>query len=73
VEFSWALVGTDRITQIWDNLGRTVSYTYDAGGRLSQVTDPAGGTTTYTYDGATQRIKTIGRARRWPCRSGGRW
>src|SRR6185437_128504 len=35
-----------------DDLGRTVTYTYDAQGRLSQVTDPAGGTEQYFYDSA---------------------
>src|SRR5947208_9883195 len=30
----------NNITQATDNIGRTVSYTYDANGRLSTVTDP---------------------------------
>ncbi len=36
------------VMQIRDNLGRTVSYAYDAG-RLHTVTDAGGGVTTYTY------------------------
>ena len=36
------------VTQIRDNLGRTVSYAYDAQ-RLHTVTDAGGGVTTYTY------------------------
>ena len=41
------------ITQATDNLGRTVTYTYDVPtslGRLIRVTDVNGGITEYTYD-----------------------
>jgi len=51
--------GFSRITQAQDNLGRTVSYTYDSGsGGLAAVTDAAGGVTEYTYDGSG-RMQTI--------------
>ena len=44
---------TTCITQVQDNSGRTVSYTYDANGRLTAVTNPAGGKTTYTWAACT--------------------
>jgi RHS repeat-associated protein len=47
-----------RIVEARDNLGRTVSYTYDASARLWKVTDAAGGVTEYTYDVA-HRMLTI--------------
>jgi YD repeat-containing protein len=37
------------VMQIRDNLGRTVSYTYDAQFRLTTVTDAGGGVTQYSY------------------------
>ena len=37
------------VQQIRDNLGRAVSYGYDAQFRLQTVTDAGGGVTTYTY------------------------
>src|SRR5215467_6035797 len=37
------------VQQIRDNVGRTVSYGYDAQFRLQTVTDAGGGITTYTY------------------------
>ena len=37
------------VQQIRDNLGRTVSYGYDAQFRVQTVTDAGGGVTTYTY------------------------
>ncbi|MBF8290987.1 MAG: hypothetical protein HW391_1955, partial [Chloroflexi bacterium] len=37
------------VQQIRDNLGRTVSYTYDAQFRLTTVTDAGGGVTRYSY------------------------
>jgi RHS repeat-associated protein len=40
------------VTQVQDNSGRTVHYTYDANARLITVTDPAGGTTHYTWGAA---------------------
>ncbi|HEY0873209.1 MAG TPA: DUF6531 domain-containing protein, partial [Vicinamibacterales bacterium] len=50
-----------RITQATDNIGRSVTYTYDAG-RLWKVTDAAGGVTEYTYD-TSDRMLTIKDAR----------
>jgi RHS repeat-associated protein len=40
----------NRITQARDNIGRTVTYTYDSSGRLSTVTNAAGEVKEYTYD-----------------------
>jgi RHS repeat-associated protein len=37
------------ITQVTDNSGRTLTYSYDANGRLTSVTNPAGGVTSYTW------------------------
>jgi len=42
--------GTGRVHQATDNIGRTVTYTYDASGRLSTVTDPENHVTSYTWD-----------------------
>ena len=44
------LIANDRVSQIRDPIGRTVSYSYDNNGRLRVMTDPEGGTTQYTYD-----------------------
>ena len=46
----------NRITDITDNIGRNVHYTYDASGHLSTVTDPEGNVTTYTWDGNHRMI-----------------
>lgn len=51
-----------RISQAKDNIGRTVNYAYDSGGRLWRVTDPNGGVTEYTYD-TSNRMRTIKDAR----------
>ncbi len=48
-----AFPSTTCITQVQDNSGRTLTYTYDADGRLTTVTDPAGGKTTYTWAACT--------------------
>jgi RHS repeat-associated protein len=61
VEFSY-LAGTELVSEIRDNIGRTVRYTYDASSRLISVTDPAGGVTEYTYD-ASHRMLTVKDAR----------
>ncbi len=49
IELSY-YAGTNRVQQARDNIGRTVSYTYDASGRLWKVTDPLNNVTEYTYD-----------------------
>ncbi|GAB3423524.1 RHS repeat-associated core domain-containing protein [Flindersiella endophytica] len=51
-----------KILKVEDNIGRSVSYTYD-GDRLKTVTDPHGEVTEYGYDTAG-RITTITDARR---------
>jgi RHS repeat-associated protein len=40
---------TTCITQVTDNSGRTLTYSYDTNGRLTTVTNPAGGVTSYTW------------------------
>jgi YD repeat-containing protein len=57
VEFSYD-GSSARISQVTDNIGRAVSYTYDASGRLWKVTNPMGGVTEYTYD-ASHRMTSI--------------
>ncbi|HEU4890869.1 MAG TPA: RHS repeat-associated core domain-containing protein [Vicinamibacterales bacterium] len=47
-----------RVSEVSDNIGRTVSYAYDAAGNLSSVTDPESHVTTYTYDSA-HRMLTV--------------
>ena len=46
------------ITQVKDNIGRTVSYTYDGQTRLWKVTDPLNQLTEYTYD-ADHRMTSV--------------
>jgi YD repeat-containing protein len=46
-----------RITQATDDLGHTVTHTYDPQQRLIKVADATGGTTEYTYD-ANHRMLT---------------
>ena len=50
---------TPCITQVQDNSGRTLTYTYDPDGRLTTVTDPAGGKTTYTWGAACTNANAI--------------
>lgn len=59
VDFSYVTVNTMLlISQIRDNLGRTVSYTYHPGSSLLKtVTDAGGGITEYTW--SSGRIATI--------------
>jgi len=59
VDFTYVTVNTALlISQIRDNLGRTVSYTYyPSSFLLKTVTDAAGGVTEYTW--ASNRIATI--------------
>jgi RHS repeat-associated protein len=44
------------VTQVQDNSGRTLSYSYDPNGRLTTVTGPGGGTTTYKWAACTTTI-----------------
>jgi YD repeat-containing protein len=53
---------SNRMTQVKDNINRTVGYEYDAAGNLWKVTDARGGVTKYTYDIA-HRMLTIKDAR----------
>jgi YD repeat-containing protein len=55
IKFTYA---NGRISQVVDNIGRTVAYAYDAGGNLSTVTDPENHVTSYTYDSA-HRMLTV--------------
>jgi RHS repeat-associated protein len=48
--------GTTCITQVTDNSGRTVNYSYDAFGRLTTVTNPAGGVTKYAWTACTTSV-----------------
>jgi RHS repeat-associated protein len=59
IDFSYVTVSTMLlISQIRDNLGRTVSYTYHPGSSLLKtVTDAGGGLTEYTW--SSGRISTI--------------
>ncbi len=40
----------DRISQVSDGTGRSVSYSYDTDGNLTQVTDTEGNSTVFEYD-----------------------
>lgn len=40
----------DNLTQVTDNLGRSVSYAYDTAGNLTTYTDALNNATTYQYD-----------------------
>lgn len=44
------------VTEVEDNSGRTVSYSYDSNGRLTKVTDPSGGNTAYSWAACTSDI-----------------
>jgi RHS repeat-associated protein len=57
VEFTWGGAGSDLITQVRDNSGRTVSYAY-TGAQLTAATDANSGVTSYTYN-ANQQMLTI--------------
>ncbi len=50
IQFSYVDAGSHRISQITDNIGRTVSYTY-TGVNLWTVTDANNGVTEYAYQG----------------------
>jgi RHS repeat-associated protein len=54
------------VTSATDNIGRTVSYTYDTSRRMQTVTDPDGGITTYTWDTTNNRITAVQRPRQNP-------
>jgi RHS repeat-associated protein len=62
VRFTYDEANPPRVRSIEDNIGRRVSYTYDATGHLSTVTDIRGGVTRYTWD-AQGRLETITDAR----------
>ena len=50
ISFTYGACGSATcITQVTDNIGRSVRYTYDASGRLINAANPAGGVTTYTW------------------------
>ena len=51
--------GTGRISQVTDNIGRTVSYQYDEQARLWKVTDANGEVTEYGYEETSERLRTI--------------
>jgi RHS repeat-associated protein len=55
VDFTYT--GT-KISGATDNIGRHVTYNYDASSRLTSVVDPMGGTRTYAWD-ANNRISAI--------------
>ncbi len=57
--------GSNRITEVTDNGGRQLKYTY-ASGSLSSVTDAAGHTTKYEYTGSGQlKSVTDGRGKKY--------
>jgi len=53
---------TNRVVEAKDQLGRTVRYDYDAGGRLWKVTNPDNKVTEYTYD-SSHRMLSVKDAR----------
>ncbi|WP_232837440.1 DNRLRE domain-containing protein [Lentzea terrae] len=61
VKFAYDTANPPRVKSIEDNIGRRVSYTYDATGHLETVTDIRGGTTRYTWENGL--LKTITDAR----------
>jgi YD repeat-containing protein len=59
IEFTYdSATPVNHVTQAKDNIGRTVTYAYDANGRLQTVTDPENNVTTYTWD-ASNRMTSI--------------
>ena len=58
IRFSYDLASHTVITRATDDLGRTVTYRYDAAGHLVSTTDPEGGVTSYTYD-ATGNLASL--------------
>ncbi|MFC4853959.1 DNRLRE domain-containing protein [Actinophytocola glycyrrhizae] len=58
VRFTYDEANPPKVTAIEDNIGRRVSYTYDATGHLTTVTDVRGGVTRYGWD-AEGRLETI--------------
>lgn len=58
VEFIY-LNNSTIISDVKDNLGRTVHYNYDAQGRLVEVIDSAGGSHEYVWDTTKNRITEI--------------
>ena len=59
IEFTYdSATPVNHVTQIRDNIGRTVTYAYDGSYRLHTVTDAENNVTTYTWDSAN-RIASI--------------
>ncbi|MEV6598723.1 RHS repeat-associated core domain-containing protein [Actinoplanes sp. NPDC051346] len=58
VKFAYDSGNPPRISSVEDNIGRKVSYEYDATGHLRKVTNPDLGVTEYGWD-AAGRLKTI--------------
>jgi RHS repeat-associated protein len=51
-----AATSTKCVTQITDNSGRTLSYTYNTSGQLTSVTNTSGGVTSYGWAACTSAI-----------------
>jgi RHS repeat-associated protein len=59
IEFTYdSAYPVNHVTQAKDNIGRIVTYTYDANGRLETVADAESNMTTYTWD-SSNRLTSI--------------
>ncbi|MGW4060855.1 DNRLRE domain-containing protein [Amycolatopsis sp. NPDC004747] len=65
VRFTYDEANPPRVASIEDNLGRRVSYTYDATGHLESVTGLGGGITRYTWENGLLKTITDGRGIRF--------
>jgi RHS repeat-associated protein len=63
VRLTYSSTNPPRVSAVEDNIGRKVTYKYDATGHLAEVKDAKGGITNYTYD-AQGRMATITDPRR---------